>query len=92
MGVLLVFHFSLFIIDVWFSVYYIQYEVVMGFLICGIYYFGFSVMVVLILLYMIQIFLYGVYKVLCEVNWFSGFVLLGIVLGLSLIGYFLFWD
>ena len=75
-GILLAFHFSPSATDAWGSVYYIQHELTMGWLVRGLHHFGSSAMIILTVLHMVQVFLYGAYKAPREVNWLSGVLLL----------------
>jgi quinol-cytochrome oxidoreductase complex cytochrome b subunit len=74
------------------SVQYITTQVPAGWLIRGVHHWGASAMVVLVVLHMIRVILYGAYKFPREVTWFSGVVLLLIVLGFGFTGYLLPWD
>lgn len=91
-GVLLAFHFVPSSTDAWGSVYFIQNEVTLGWLIRGAHHFGASAVVVLLVLHMTQTFLAGAYRAPRELNWLSGVMLLAVVLGFSLTGYLLPWD
>ncbi len=91
-GILLAFYFSPSTTDAWGSVYAIQHQVTMGWLIRGLHHFGSSAMVVLCVLHMLQVFLFGAYKKPREVNWLTGLMLLGLIMGFSLTGYLLPWD
>ena len=91
-GVMLAMHFSASATDAWGSVYYIQNEMTWGWMIRGLHHFGSSAMVILVALHMVQVFLFGAYKAPRELNWISGVLLLGLVLGFSLTGYLLPWD
>ncbi|MEZ6060307.1 MAG: cytochrome b N-terminal domain-containing protein [Planctomycetaceae bacterium] len=74
------------------SVYYIQHEMTLGYVIRGIHHYAASAMVVLMGIHLIQVVIDGAYKAPREVNFWLGIVLLQIVLGLSLTGYLLPWD
>lgn len=76
----------------WESVYYIQHEMWMGWLLRGIHHFMAQAMIVLMALHMIQVVVDGAYRAPREVNFWLGLILLQIVLGLSLTGYLLPWD
>ena len=76
----------------WESVYYIQHELTLGYLIRGIHHFAAQAMVVLMAIHLVQVVIDGAYKAPREVNFWLGIVLLKIVLGLSLTGYLLPWD
>lgn len=76
----------------WESVYYIQNEMTLGFMIRGIHHFAAQAMVVLMAIHVVQVVIDGAYKAPREVNFWLGIVLMQIVLGLSLTGYLLPWD
>lgn len=76
----------------WESVYYIQNEMTLGFLIRGMHHFAAQAMVVLMAIHLVQVVIDGAYKAPRELNFWLGIVLLMIVLGLSLTGYLLPWD
>jgi ubiquinol-cytochrome c reductase cytochrome b subunit len=74
------------------SLRYIVTEVTMGRMIRGLHHWGASMMIVVVVLHMIQVFIYGAYKRPREATWMVGLVLLLIVLGFGLTGYLLPWD
>lgn len=76
----------------WGSVYYINYEMWMGWIVRGIHHFSAQAMIVLLVLHLLQVLLAGAYRSPREVNWWFGMVLLGLTLGFSLTGYLLPWD
>ena len=76
----------------WESVYYIQNEMTLGFVIRGIHHFAAQAMVVLMAIHLVQVIIDGAYKAPREMNFWLGIVLMKIVLGLSLTGYLLPWD
>src|SRR5260221_8003502 len=76
----------------WESVYYIQHEMAGGWLLRGIHHFTEQAMNVLLVLHLMQVVIDGAYKAPREVNYWFGFFLLLLVLGLSLTGYLLPWD
>ncbi len=76
----------------WESVYYIQHEMVGGWLVRGIHHFMAQMMIVLLGLHVIQILIDGAYRAPREFNFWTGMILMGIVLALSLTGYLLPWD
>src|SRR2546428_2382160 len=49
-------------------------------------------MVVLLVAHMFQVFVYGAYRPPRELSWWTGIILLFVVLGFSLTGYLLPWD
>ena len=76
----------------WESVYYIQNQMTGGWLLRGIHHFTAQAMNVLLVLHLMQVVIDGAYKAPREVNFWFGFLLLVLVLGLSLTGYLLPWD
>lgn len=76
----------------WESVYYIQHQMTGGWLLRGIHHFTAQAMNVLLVLHLMQVLIDGAYKAPREINYWFGFFLLLLVLGLSLTGYLLPWD
>lgn len=76
----------------WESVYYIQHEMFIGYIIRGLHHYAAQAMVVLMAIHLIQVVIDGAYKAPREMNFWLGIVLMMIVLGLSLTGYLLPWD
>ena len=76
----------------WESVYYIQNEMIGGWLLRGIHHFTASVMNVLLVLHLMQVVIDGAYRAPREINFWFGLGLLQLVLALSLTGYLLPWD
>ena len=74
------------------SVRYIMSEVTGGALIRGLHHWGASLMVIVVVLHMVQVFLWGAYKKPREATWMVGVVLLLLTLGYALTGYLLPWD
>jgi ubiquinol-cytochrome c reductase cytochrome b subunit len=76
----------------WESVYYIQNEMLGGWLLRGLHHFTAQAMIVLLVLHLMQVVIDGAYRAPREVNFWLGLVLMLLVLGLSLTGYLLPWD
>jgi len=76
----------------WESVYYIQHEMWGGWFLRGLHHFTAQAMTVLLVLHLMQVVIDGAYKAPREINFWSGVVLLLLVLALSLTGYLLPWD
>jgi ubiquinol-cytochrome c reductase cytochrome b subunit len=76
----------------WESVYFIQNEMLGGWLLRGIHHYMAQAMIVLLVLHLMQVMIDGAYRAPREVNFWFGLGLLGLVLGLSLTGYLLPWD
>lgn len=74
------------------SVKYIMTELTGGSLIRGLHHWGASMMLIIVVLHMLQVFLYGAYKKPREATWMLGVVLLLITLAFGLTGYLLPWD
>jgi ubiquinol-cytochrome c reductase cytochrome b subunit len=91
-GGLLAFNFAPTPGDSYNSVRYIMTELTGGRLIRGLHHWGASMMLIIVVLHMIQVFLYGAYKKPREATWMVGCVLLLITLVFGLTGYLLPWD
>ncbi len=76
----------------WESVYFIQNQMWGGWFLRGIHHFVAQAMTILLVIHLMQIVIDGAYKAPREVNFWSGVVLLLLVLALSLTGYLLPWD
>lgn len=76
----------------WESVYYIQNEMTLGWLIRGIHHFAAQAMVLLMVVHLVQVIIDSAYKAPRELNFWLGLVLMQIVMGLGLTGYLLPWD
>ncbi len=74
------------------SLRHIMTELSGGSLIRGLHHWGASMMVVVVVLHMVQVFLWGAYKKPREATWMVGVVLLLFTLGFALTGYLLPWD
>src|SRR5271155_1632385 len=74
------------------SVKYIMTELTAGSLIRGLHHWGASMMLIIVVLHMLQVFLYGAYKKPREATWMMGVVLLLVTLAFGLTGYLLPWD
>lgn len=78
--------------DAYNSVRYIMTEVTGGALVRGLHHWGASMMVIVVVLHMIQTFVWGAYKKPREATWMIGVVLLLITMAYALTGYLLPWD
>lgn len=74
------------------SLRYIINEVTSGRLVRGLHHFGASGMIIIVVLHMLQVYLWGAYKKPREATWMVGVVLLLLTLGFGLTGYLLPWD
>jgi ubiquinol-cytochrome c reductase cytochrome b subunit len=91
-GALLAFNYAPTPGDAYNSVKYIMTELTGGPLIRGLHHWGASMMLIIVVLHMIQVFIYGAYKKPREATWMVGVVLLLITLAFGLTGYLLPWD
>jgi quinol-cytochrome oxidoreductase complex cytochrome b subunit/mono/diheme cytochrome c family protein len=76
----------------WPSVNYIQQDVPLGAFIRAVHHWGSSAMVILLLVHLVQVFVWGAYKKPREITWMVGVLLLLCTLGLAFTGYLLPWD
>jgi quinol-cytochrome oxidoreductase complex cytochrome b subunit len=91
-GILLAFNYAPTPGEAYNSVHYIMTELTGGQLIRGLHHWGATMMIIIVVLHMTQVFLYGAYKKPREATWMMGVVLLLITLGFGLTGYLLPWD
>ena len=85
-GVLLAFNYAPTPGDAYNSLRYILTELTGGRLIRGLHHWGASMMIVVVVLHMVQVFLYGAYKKPREATWMVGVVLLLVTLAYGLTG------
>ncbi len=78
--------------EAWNSVRYIMTELTGGAMIRGLHHWGASIMIVVVVLHMVQVFLWGAYKRPREGTWIVGVILLLLTLAYGLTGYLLPWD
>ncbi|WP_337177349.1 cytochrome bc complex cytochrome b subunit [Paludisphaera sp.] len=76
----------------WGSVYYIEHQMWMGWLIRGLHHFGSQAVMVLAAVHLLQVLFAAAYRAPREVNWWLGLVLLGLLVGFGHTGYQLPWD
>lgn len=91
-GILLAFNYSPSPGDAYNSIRYIMTEVTAGRLMRGLHHWGASVMIVIVVLHMVQVFIWGAYKKPREATWIVGCCLLLLTLAFGLTGYLLPWD
>jgi ubiquinol-cytochrome c reductase cytochrome b subunit len=91
-GVLLAFNHAPTPGDAYNSLRYIPTELTGGRLIRGLHHWGASTLIVVVVLHMVQVFLYGANKKPRETTWMVGVVLLLSTLAYGLTGYLLPWD
>jgi ubiquinol-cytochrome c reductase cytochrome b subunit len=91
-GLLLAFNYAPTPGEAYNSLKYILTELTAGSLIRGLHHWGASLMIVVVVLHMIQVFIYGAYKRPREATWMIGVFLLLLTLAFGLTGYLLPWD
>ena len=91
-GILLAFNYAPTPGDAYNSLRYIMAELTGGRVLRGLHHWGASMFIVVVVLHMIQVFLWGAYKKPREATWIVGTILLQLVLGFGLTGYLLPWD
>jgi ubiquinol-cytochrome c reductase cytochrome b subunit len=91
-GILLAMNYAPSVESAYPSVQYIQEQVPTGAFIRAVHHWGSSAMVVLLLLHLVQVFVWGAYKRPREFTWMIGVLLLFCTLGLAFTGYLLPWD
>lgn len=91
-GVLLALFYSPSTTTAWGSIHYIEHDVLLGWFVRGLHHYGSSAMVILVVLHIFQTFVFRAYARPREINWWTGLLLFGIVLGFSVTGYLLPWD
>lgn len=91
-GILLAFNYAPTPGDAYNSLRYILTELTGGHLMRGLHHWGASMMIAVVVLHLVQVFLWGAYKPPRETTWMSGVVLLLITLAYGLTGYLLPWD
>jgi ubiquinol-cytochrome c reductase cytochrome b subunit len=74
------------------SLHYILTEVTAGRLMHQLHHWGASMMIVVVVLHMVQVFLWGSYQKPREATWIAGVILLLLTLAYGLTGYLLPWD
>jgi ubiquinol-cytochrome c reductase cytochrome b subunit len=91
-GILLATNYAPSVETAWPSVRFIQEDVQLGAFVRAVHHWGSSAMVVLLLVHIIQVFVWGAYKRPRELTWMVGVLLLVCTLGLAFTGYLLPWD
>src|SRR5580704_13828101 len=91
-GILLAFNYAPTPGDAYDSLRYIVTELTAGRIIRGLHHWGASLMIIVVVLHMMQVFLWGAYKKPREATWLVGCVLLLLTLAFGLTGYLLPWD
>lgn len=78
--------------NAWGSIYFMQKQMTLGWVVQGLHHFGAQSTVVLLGIHLVQVLVAGAYRAPREVNWWIGMILMGLVLGLAATGYQLPWD
>ena len=78
--------------DAYNSLRYILTEVTAGRIMRGLHHWGASMIIVIVVLHMVQVFIWGAYKRPREGTWIVGVILLLLTLAYGLTGYLLPWD
>ena len=91
-GILLAFNYAPTPGEAYNSLRYILTEVTAGRLMRGLHHWGASMIIVIVVLHMVQVFLWGAYKKPREGTWIVGVILLLLTLAYGLTGYLLPWD
>jgi ubiquinol-cytochrome c reductase cytochrome b subunit len=91
-GILLTMNYAPSVESAWPCVKFIQEEVPLGAFIRALHHWGSSAMVGLLLVHLLQVFVWGAYKKPRELTWMVGVLLLFCTLGLAFTGYLLPWD
>jgi len=91
-GILLLFYYAPTMDHAWDSIRYLMEEVPFGAFIRGLHHWGASMMVVLAVLHITQVFVWGAYKRPRELTWLAGLTAFSVVMGFAWTGYLLPWD
>ncbi|MES1258854.1 MAG: cytochrome b N-terminal domain-containing protein [Acidobacteriota bacterium] len=91
-GIMLAFNYAATPGEAYDSLRYILTEVTAGRLMRGLHHWGASMIIVIVVLHMVQVFLWGAYKKPREGTWIVGVILLLLTLAYGLTGYLLAWD
>jgi ubiquinol-cytochrome c reductase cytochrome b subunit len=91
-GIMLSFNYAPTPGDAYNSLRYILTEVTAGRLMRGLHHWGASMIIVIVVMHMVQVFLWGAYKKPREGTWVVGCILLLLTLAYGLTGYLLPWD
>jgi len=91
-GIMLAFNYAATPGDAYDSLRYILTEVTAGRLMRGLHHWGASMIIVIVVLHMLQVFIWGAYKKPREATWIVGVILLLLTLAYGLTGYLLAWD
>ena len=91
-GIMLAFNYAPTPGEAYNSLKFIVTELTGGQLIRGLHHWGASMMIVVVVIHLCQVFLYGAYKRPREATWMVGVVLLLMTLAFGLTGYLLPWD
>lgn len=91
-GIMLAFNYAPTPGDAYDSLRYILTEVTAGRIMRGLHHWGASMIIVIVVLHMVQVFVWGAYKKPREATWIMGVILLLLTFAFGLTGYLLAWD
>ncbi|HWD99330.1 MAG TPA: cytochrome b N-terminal domain-containing protein [Bryobacteraceae bacterium] len=91
-GIMLAFNYAPTPGEAYNSLRYILTEVTAGRLMRGLHHWGASMIIIVVVLHMVQVFVWGAYKKPREGTWIAGVILLLLTLAYGLTGYLLPWD
>ena len=91
-GIMLAFNYAPTPGEAYNSLRYILTEVTAGRIMRGLHHWGASMIIVIVVLHMVQVFIWGAYKKPREGTWIVGVILLLLTLAYGLTGYLLPWD
>ncbi|MGD1069930.1 MAG: cytochrome b N-terminal domain-containing protein [Bryobacteraceae bacterium] len=91
-GIMLAFNYAPTPGEAYNSLRYILTEVTAGRIMRGLHHWGASMIIVIVVLHMVQVFLWGAYKKPREATWIVGVILLLLTFAYGLTGYLLPWD
>lgn len=91
-GILLAMSYAPAVKTAWPSVKFIQEQLPLGWYIRALHHWGASVMIILALFHLLQVYVWGAYKRPRELTWMVGVLLLICLVGLAFTGYLLPWD
>ncbi len=91
-GVLMLFYYAPTMDHAWESIRYMMEEVPFGSFIRGLHHWGASLMIIVAVLHITQVFIWGAYKRPRELTWLAGLTAFSCILGFAWTGYLLPWD
>ncbi len=91
-GIMLMATYSPSVASAWGSVYYINYQMNLGWFVRGVHHFGSQGVMVLLGVHLLQVVLAGAYRAPREFTWWFGLALMAVTIGFGHTGYELPWD